>query len=108
MQTNLSWRGRLVFDAEGHRIGRLEEVYLDEATDQPRWAAVRAELVDDELCLVPLKGAKMRADYVTVPVTSGAVEDAPHIDSARELTPAEAASLRRHYELGSPGAGARG
>jgi hypothetical protein len=108
MQSNLGWRGRTVLDAEGHRIGRLEEIYLDEATDQPRGAAVRAELVEDELCLVPLKGAKMRADHVTVPVTSGAVDSAPHIDSARELTPAEAASLWRHYEIGSPGAKGRG
>lgn len=97
MQANLSWRGRRVLDAEGRRIGRLEEVYLDEATDQPRWAAVRAELVDDELALVPLAGATMRADYVALPVGRGVVDEAPRIDSARELTAAEAASLRRHY-----------
>lgn len=108
MQANLSWLGREVLDAEGRRIGRLEEVYLDELTDQPRWAAVRAELVDDELRLVPLAGAKMRADHVTLPVTSGAVDDAPHIESARELTAAEAASLRRHYGSISRGRAVRG
>jgi len=101
-QTNLIWRGRDVLDAEGHRVGRLEEVYLDDATDQPRWAAVRERPVGRELSLVPLANATMRADYVAVPVTSDAIADAPHIDSARELTEEEAASLERHY-----GAGAR-
>ncbi len=101
-QVNLTWRGREVLDVEGHRIGRLEEVYLDEATDQPRWAAVREKPAGRELSLVPLAHATMRADYVAVPVTSGAIDGAPHIDSARELTEEEADSLERHY-----GAGAR-
>jgi sporulation protein YlmC with PRC-barrel domain len=101
-QANLSWRGRDVLDAEGHRVGRLEEVYLDDATDQPRWAAVRERAVGRRLSLVPLANATMRADYVAVPVTAGAIDEAPHIDSARELTGEEAACLERHY-----GAGAR-
>jgi hypothetical protein len=50
----------------------------------------------------------MRADYVTVPVTSGAVERAPHIDSARELTADEASSLMRHYEAVLGDAAGRG
>ena len=96
-QTNLIWRGRDVLDAEGHRVGCLEEVYLDDATDQPRWAAVRERPVGRELSLVPLANATMHADYVAVPVTSHAIYHAPHIDSARELTGEEAASLERHY-----------
>ena len=101
-QANLSWRGREVLDAEGSSVGRLEEVYLDDATDQPQWAAVSETPVSRELSLVPLADATMRADYVAVPVTAGAIDEAPHIDSARELTAEEAASLERHY-----GAGAR-
>ena len=102
-QTNLIWRGRDVLDSEGRRIGRLEEVYLDDATDQPRWAAVREGPVARELSLVPLANATMRADYVAVPVTAGAIDDAPHIDSPRELTEDEADSLERHYGAGAAG-----
>ncbi|MBA2567124.1 MAG: hypothetical protein H0V08_04960 [Thermoleophilaceae bacterium] len=86
-----------MLDADGHSVGRLEEVYLDDATDQPLWAAVRERAVGRELSLVPLANATMRADYVAVPVTAGAIDEAPHIDSARELTEDEAASLERHY-----------
>jgi sporulation protein YlmC with PRC-barrel domain len=96
-QAKLTWRGRDVLDADGHSVGRLEEVYLDDATDQPLWAAVRERAVGRELSLVPLANATMRADYVAVPVTAGAIDEAPHIDSARELTEDEAASLERHY-----------
>lgn len=103
-QANLTWRGRDVLDAEGHSIGRLEEVYLDDATDQPLWAAVREGTVARELSLVPLADATMRADYVAVRVTAGAIDEAPHIDSARELTEEEAESLERHYRPGAGGA----
>lgn len=96
-QARLTWRGRNVLDSDGRRIGRLEEVYLDDATDQPRWAAVTEGAAGRQLSLVPLANATMRADYVAVPVTAGAIDEAPHIDSARELTEDEAISLERHY-----------
>ena len=34
------WRGHDVVDAEGHKIGALEAVYVDTSTDQPAFATV--------------------------------------------------------------------
>ena len=33
MTTAYDWRGRVVVDCDGEKIGKLEELYLDEATD---------------------------------------------------------------------------
>ena len=35
------WRGHDVVDAEGHKIGELEAVYVDTATDLPSFAMVK-------------------------------------------------------------------
>ena len=34
------WRGHDVVDIEGHKIGTLESIYVDTATDQPAFATV--------------------------------------------------------------------
>jgi len=34
------WRGHDVVDAEGHKIGELEAVYVDTGTDQSAFATV--------------------------------------------------------------------
>ena len=34
------WSGRTLVDRHGERIGKLEELYVDEATGEPEWAAV--------------------------------------------------------------------
>ena len=35
------WRGRDVVDAEGHKIGELEAVYVDTSTDLPFFGTVK-------------------------------------------------------------------
>ena len=37
------WRGHDVVDADGHKIGALEAIYVDTGTDLPSFATVTAE-----------------------------------------------------------------
>src|SRR5688572_32664162 len=32
------WRGRKAVDADGEKLGRIEEIYLDAETQRPEWA----------------------------------------------------------------------
>ena len=93
----LAWRGREVVDADGDRVGRLEEIYLDADTDEAHWAAVKTGLVGGRLSLVPLAEATERADHVVVPFDKRTVKDAPNVDSGAELTPQEESTLHRYY-----------
>jgi len=50
-------QGQVLYDAGGEGIGVIEGIYLDNATRQPEWAAVR--LGPESLALVPLQGASL-------------------------------------------------
>ena len=41
------WRGHDVGDAQGHKIGELEAVYVDTGTDLPSFGTVKVVLYDD-------------------------------------------------------------
>jgi sporulation protein YlmC with PRC-barrel domain len=35
------WHGRMLVDADGERIGKLEDVYVDVESDVPQFATVK-------------------------------------------------------------------
>ena len=53
------WRGRDLNDANGERIGRLEEVYFDVDTDEPQFGTVKEGWLGRHLTFVPLVGAEL-------------------------------------------------
>jgi uncharacterized protein (TIGR02271 family) len=94
------WRGRDIIDADGDKIGRLEELFRDEDTEQPEWAAVRTGLFGKKLSFVPLQGAEPSGEDVRVPFSKSQVKDAPKIDDAdRQLSQQEEARLYEHYGM---------
>ena len=93
------WQGRTVVGSDGERIGRLDEVYLDTATDRPDWAAVKTGLLGLKQTFVPITEAKPSLGNVQVPYTKEEVHDAPGIDPNGELSPEEERALYAHYGL---------
>ena len=50
------WRGRNVVDQEGTKVGTLEEIYLDQDTGRPEWAAYpHGHLSERSLSFAPLR-----------------------------------------------------
>jgi sporulation protein YlmC with PRC-barrel domain len=37
-----NWRGRDVIDENGHPVGVITDLYVDEVTGRPEWAAVKS------------------------------------------------------------------
>ncbi|HEV3494881.1 MAG TPA: hypothetical protein VHA34_00880, partial [Actinomycetes bacterium] len=68
-------QGQVLSDASGEGIGVIEGIYLDNATRQPEWAAVR--LGPGSLALVPLDRAYNSPDGVRVEYDRQTVLDAP-------------------------------
>ena len=61
MQTDIDPRnliGRKAFDRNGTKIGTVDEVYLDDATGEPEWAAVRTGLFTRD-AFVPLEPSEL-------------------------------------------------
>lgn len=94
------WRGHDVVDVDGSKIGSLEAVYFDTATDVPSFAAVQIGMVGrHRLVFVPLGGAVVSPDYLKVTADKKSVKDAPSIDTDGELTLAEEPAVFEHYGL---------
>ncbi|MER7483154.1 PRC-barrel domain-containing protein [Streptomyces sp. NPDC126510] len=61
------WRGHDVVDHERHKIGVLEAVYVDTATDRPAFATVTVGLpTRHRLVFVPLGDATVGTGYLKV------------------------------------------
>jgi uncharacterized protein YrrD len=94
------WHGKLLIDAEGEKIGKLEDVYVDVETDVPQFATVKEGFIGRHLTFVPLDGIKVGPDELQVAVTKEQVQAAPNIEQhGEELSQADESALYHHYEL---------
>ena len=100
------WRGSDIVDLEGSKIGTLEAVYFDTATEQPAFATVRVGMVGrHRLTFVPLAGATVAPKHLRVQADKKLVKDAPSIDVDGELAAADEPAIFAHYQLAyQPGA----
>src|SRR4051812_1607321 len=104
----LSWRGQNLVDADGDKIGTIDEIYLDAETNEPEWAVVSTGLFGNKQSFVPLGDANAGGDGIRVPFEKATVKDAPRIDPDGRLSQEEERELYRHYgrdysEFSGPG-----
>ena len=93
------WRGQDIIDAQGQKLGTLDEVYYDTETDVPAFGAVKSGLVGKHITLVPLAGASAGQSYIRVATAKDQFKDAPSVDTDAELTAEDEASSYGHYGL---------
>ncbi|GAB3283281.1 PRC-barrel domain-containing protein [Parasphingorhabdus pacifica] len=92
--------GSTVYDQAGSRIGRVDNVYLDDATNQPEWVTVRIGFFGTKESFVPLAGASTRSDGLTVTVPKDKVKTAPRIETEQgHLSTESGHDLYTHYGL---------
>ncbi|NAZ78008.1 DUF2382 domain-containing protein [Kineococcus sp. T13] len=97
-----------VYDHDGDKIGKVEDVYLDNATSQPEWVSVKTGLFGSGISLIPLERASLSGEHLTVPFEKAKVKDAPHHDPGRELTETDEDDLYRYYGIASSGGSVTG
>jgi hypothetical protein len=94
------WRGHDVVDAEGHKIGELEAVYVNTVTDLPSFATVQIGMpTRHRLVFVPLGEATVGPGYLKVAYDKKQVKDAPSIDTDGELPAGDEEAVFTHYGL---------
>ena len=94
------WRGEKVIDLDGAKIGELEAVYVDTATDEPAFATVKVGIIGrHRLTFVPLGGATVSPSAVRVRYDKKLVQDAPGIDTDGELAAGDEPGVFAHYNL---------
>ncbi|MEV6674230.1 PRC-barrel domain-containing protein [Streptomyces sp. NPDC051162] len=107
VQTDIDPRsliGRKAFDRDGAKIGTVDEVYLDDETGEPEWAAVRTGLFSRD-AFVPLEPSEVVDDTLRVPYERDLIKAAPDFGVGRHLSPEQELQLYHHYGLALPTAG---
>jgi sporulation protein YlmC with PRC-barrel domain len=90
------WRNMTVLGADGVVVGHIEEIYLDDRDDQPRWALVSGTGSGN---LVPIADAVESGGKIHVSYGSRQVLLAPSMPAAGGLSEEEELELHEHYDL---------
>ncbi len=94
------WHGKMILDRNGEKIGRLQDVYADVETDEPKFATVKEGFIDRHLAFVPVAGIRVGPDDLQVPVTKELVRTAPDLDPhGEELSQADESALDHHFQV---------
>ncbi|MFE4974081.1 PRC and DUF2382 domain-containing protein [Kitasatospora sp. NPDC056651] len=104
MQTDIDPRdliGHRAVDRNGDKIGTVDEVYLDDATGRPEWAAVRTGIFGRD-AFVPLTTSEFAGDELRVPYDKSLVKESPDFGVGQHLSPAQELQLYRYYGLDTP------
>lgn len=95
-----AWRGQqLVSGDGGGKIGKIDEIYADRETGEPKFLAIKTGLFGSNVSFVPIEQAQGAGDDVSVPYTKDQVKDAPNVDADGELSPEEERRIFEHYQL---------
>jgi uncharacterized protein (TIGR02271 family) len=93
------FRGANLVSQDGDKIGKIDEIYLDDRTGQPEWALVNMGLFGSNANFVPLSNATVSGDNISVPFSKDKVKDAPNMAADGHLSEDEERELYRYYEL---------
>lgn len=91
-------RGAPVYDADGDKIGAVEEIFYDEQTGEAEWIGIGTGFFGTKRVLVPTAGANTTKDGITVRYPKDLVKDSPDIDSD-EISPETEQELNAYYGL---------
>ena len=91
--------GRTIAGADGHKIGKIVDVYESTDGNDGTFVTVHTGLFGGHASFVPLREATLQGDEVVVPYAKDQVKDAPRVAADEELTSEEEQRLYQHYQL---------
>lgn len=96
--TASEWLGKVVFDCEGEKLGKLHDVYVDVETDEPQFGTVKEGFIGRHLTFVPLAGVVVGPDALTVTAAKELVRSAPDLDlNGQEVSQEDESALYHHF-----------
>ncbi|ACV05834.1 YsnF/AvaK domain-containing protein [Kytococcus sedentarius] len=94
-----------LYSVDGDKVGSIEEIYLDDRTNEPEWATVNTGLFGTSQSFVPLSGATVTEDGLTVQYSKDQIKDAPRVDAGEHLGVEQEQELYRYYGVDGQGEG---
>ena len=90
-----------VLDADGHRLGRLQDVYDSDRTGEPTWVTLDDDRSDGPVRFVPLRGARLDGADLRLAYPGGVIDSAPNVSAGEIVDSRKEGRLRAHYGLGA-------
>jgi uncharacterized protein (TIGR02271 family) len=90
--------GRTAVDANGAKLGKVGQVYVNDQTGQPTWVTVSTGLFGTRESFAPLYGSRSEGDNLRLAVTKDMVKDAPGVEDDGHIEDAESDALYTYYE----------
>ena len=92
-------RGADVYSSDGDRIGSVGDVFVDQQTGRPEWIGLSTGFFGTKRALVPVHGANLNQEGITVSYSKDQVQGAPDVDED-EISQEVERQLYSHYGLG--------
>jgi hypothetical protein len=94
------WIGLPVVDQNADKVGSLESIYFDTASDVPTFATVHIGILNGQkLVFVPLAGAVVAPKHLKVMFDKKLIKDAPFIATDGELDATSEPAVFEYYKL---------
>jgi uncharacterized protein (TIGR02271 family) len=94
--------GATAYDQDGAKLGKIGQVYLDDASGRPEFITVNTGLFGTNESFVPVTEATLEEDSLRVPFSKDQVKDAPNVDvDGGHLDESEEARLYEYYGMAS-------
>jgi hypothetical protein len=94
------WIDLPVVDPDNSKVGTLESIYFDTATDQPAFAAITTGILGgSKLVFAPLEGAVVTPKHLKVRFPKKLIKDAPFIATDGELEASQEPNIFAHYGM---------
>ena len=90
-----------VVSSDGEKVGKVGEVYVDDATGHLSWVTVKTGLFGTRESFVPMDNASITDDTITVPYDKTMIKDAPHAEPGEPLSVEQEDELYRYYNIGT-------
>ncbi len=89
----------IAHDSEGHRLGEVSGIFIDDATGLPILVEVHHGLFGRHTSIVPLRGSRLQAHTLELGFSKDSIKDAPEIDPNFGLDSSERETILSHYGL---------
>jgi uncharacterized protein (TIGR02271 family) len=92
--------GTTAYDADGDKLGKVGQLFLDDQTGRPEFVTVNTGLFGTSETFIPVSDATFDGDRLTLPFDKAKVKDAPNVDAeGGHLDQAEEQRLYEYYGL---------
>lgn len=106
---NLLKNSGIVLDQNGDKVGKVEQVFVGDDSNQPEWVTAKTGLFGHSETYIPLREAIVDGNDVCVPYDKHRIKDAPRTDNTEgHLQPEQEDELYRYYGLDPERGGAAG